>query len=219
MYEYGYWTLVIRNVLLMLLIIFAIFKPKTKTDWKSMGAISAFFVALFTEMYGFPFTIYMLTTWLGKRYPVIDPFSHNNGHILKVIFGDSKFVSLLIHPGSDIILIIAFLIISIGWRQIHQGKGKGELVKDGIYRYIRHPQYTGFYLIIFSFLLQWPTITTLIMVPFLIWLYNHLAKKEEKNMVKEFGDEYVNYIKSTRRFLPSVKHWKEIITRRKIIAN
>lgn len=202
-YGYGYWTIVITTTLIMVFIIFSVFKPKSKTDWKSLGALSAFFLALFTEMYGFPFTIYLISTWLGKRYPVIAPFAHNNGHLLKVFFGNNMALSLFVHPGTDILLIIAVGIIAKGWKKIHSAQG--ELVEDGIYKYIRHPQYTGFFLIIAAFLIQWPTITTLIMTPALIVLYNTLARKEEKKMLELFGDKYRDYMIKTARFFPSIK--------------
>jgi hypothetical protein len=59
----------------------------TPRDWRSFGAFSAFLVALFTEMYGFPLTIYSLSGWLQSRYPDVDWFSHDAGHFLQVLFG------------------------------------------------------------------------------------------------------------------------------------
>lgn len=208
-YGYGYWGIALFNILFMSFIVFSIFKPKTKTDWKSMGALSAFFVALFTEMYGFPFTIYLISSWLSKKYPILDPFSHNNGHLLKVFFGDNPIISFIVHPGSDIILIAALIIITKGWQKIHNAQG--ELVTDGIYRYIRHPQYTGFFLIIIGFLIQWPTLITLLMAPILMILYSYLARKEEKKMIEVFGPEYKRYMKRTNRFFPSFNKRNRVI--------
>ncbi|MGI9951751.1 isoprenylcysteine carboxylmethyltransferase family protein [Moorellaceae bacterium AZ2] len=194
----------------MTFIVLAAFKPRTKRDWKSMGALSAFFVALFTEMYGFPLTIYLLSSWLGEKYPVVDPFSHSNGHLLKVFLGNSPIISFIVHPGTDILLVIALIMIYIGWKKIH--KARGQLVTDGIYKYIRHPQYAGFFLIIISFLIQWPTLITLIMGPILIWKYHSLAKSEEKEMLELFGEKYKEYLKTTPRYFPSFAHVRQSFT-------
>ena len=84
---YGLWSLVIINSLVFIIFAFSFGKPRSPRDWRSFGAFSAFIVALFTEMYGFPLTIYLLSGWLQVRYPGLDLMSHDAGHLWATIFG------------------------------------------------------------------------------------------------------------------------------------
>ena len=138
---YGLWTLVIINSLVFIIFAFSFAKPQSPRDWRSFGAFSAFIVALFTEMYGFPLTIYLLSGWLSTRFPGIDFFSHDAGHLLEIMFG---------------------------------------------------------------FLLQWPTLLTLVMFPILVFMYAYLARTEEADMLAQFGDEYAQYAARTPRFFPNL---------------
>lgn len=199
---YGLWFSVLLNILIFGLFAYSAFKPTTKRDWRTFGAFTAFIIALFSEMFGFPLTIYILTSILGRNYPVLDPFTHANGHLWVALAGGSPILFNVLHPLSNIIIFSGLIIIAIGWRGIHAGTG--QLITKGIYRFVRHPQYSGFILMIIGFLVQWPTLITLIMAPILMFMYTWLAKKEEKEMIRLFGDEYITYMEQVPRFIPRI---------------
>lgn len=200
---YGLWGLVIINSLIFIIFAYSFFKPQTKRDWRSFGAFSAFLIALFTEMYGFPITIYLLSGWLQTRYPNVNWFSHDGGHLLEMMFGWKANP----HFGPFHLLSFAFIgggffLISAGWRVLYTAQRQHRLAVSGIYAYIRHPQYVGFILVMFGFLLQWPTILTLAMFPLLVFMYVRLALSEEQGVRIEFGEEYDSYARSVPRWIP-----------------
>lgn len=200
---YGLWGLVIINSAIFIFFAFSFFKPKTNTDWRTFGTFSAFIVALFVEMYGFPLTIYLLSGWLAKRYPQIDFFSHDNGHLLHTLLGlkgDPHFDVL--HILSNVLIVVGFLLLSASWRVLYRAQTTKSLAVTGPYQKIRHPQYVAFTLIMFGFLLQWPTLPTLIMFPILVFTYARLSLREEAAVEKEFGEIYRKYAATTPRFIP-----------------
>lgn len=200
---YGLWSLVIINSLVFILFAFSFIKPRTKTDWRSLGAFSAFILALFTEMYGFPLTIYFLSGWLSERFPQINIFSHDAGHLWETLFGfkvDPHWSPL--HILSNIVIVLGFWLMASAWRVLYQAQKNGQVATTGAYSYIRHPQYAGFILIMFGFLLQWPTIPTLVLFPILCWIYARLAKTEEKQVLRELGESYRTYQEQVPAFIP-----------------
>lgn len=204
--EYGYGNWLIAILLSGLFIWFAYnaFKPKTGVDWRSFGAFSAFIIALFTEMYGFPLTIYLLSSWLGNRFPQIN-FSHNSGHLWEDLLGNTGDPHFsILHILSYILIIGGLILISASWKMLYQATKNQTIAKTGPYKYIRHPQYVGFIIIILGFLMQWPTLLTLIMAPVLIIMYIRLARKEEKEVLQKYP-QYQDYLKNTPAFLPSLK--------------
>ncbi len=199
-YAYGLWTVVLFNIALFLFFGLSFIRPRGKREWRSMGVFSAFLVALFTEMYGFPLTIYLLTSVLGSRYPIFNPFTHTAGNLWAVLLGGSTLLANLFMGIGGIITVAALMILSVGWRQIHNSKG--ELVTDGIYGFVRHPQYSALFLLILGFMIQWPTFITVLMLPVLVFTYYRLARREERDMQEHFGEAYGKYHESVPMFLP-----------------
>jgi methanethiol S-methyltransferase len=200
---YGLWSLVIINSLVFIIFAFSFAKPRTSRDWRSFGAFSAFLVALFTEMYGFPLTIYLLSGWLGSRYPGVDFMTHDAGHLLETLFGwraNPHFGPF--HILSFLLIGGGFVVLAKAWDVLYAAQREGKLAVDGPYATIRHPQYVGFVLIMLGFLMQWPTLVTLIMFPVLTCMYARLAKIEERETEQRFGEQYRQYAARTPAFVP-----------------
>lgn len=177
------------------------FKPHTRRDWRSFGAFSAFLVALFTEMYGFPLTIYLLSSWLASRYPGFDLLAHNNGHLWQTLFGWAGDPHLSpMHLVSDGVILGGFILLAAAWKVLYAAQRTATLAVTGPYEYVRHPQYVGFMLIMVGFLIQWLTLITLVLFPILVTMYVRLAKREEAESLVAFGQEYAQYAAATPAF-------------------
>lgn len=191
---YGLWSLVVLNSVVFIAFAFSFAKPQTSRDWRSFGAFSAFIVALFAEMYGFPVTIYLLSGWLVHHYPGIDFLTHDAGHLLETLlgwranphFGPFHILSFALIGGG-------FWVLARAWPVLYHAQQADRLAVEGPYARIRHPQYVGFVLILFGFLFQWPTLLTIVMFPILVFMYWRLARTEEREAQQRFGAAYERY--------------------------
>jgi len=199
-YDYGIWPAVVANVALFGLFSLAFLRPRRRIEWRSMGVWSAFLVALFTEMYGFPLTIYLLTSVLGDRYPALFPFAHMSGHLWVTLLELGPTALRVIHLASNTLMLGGLALMGIGWWQVH--KARGGLVTTWLYRLVRHPQYTALFAIMLGALIQWPTLPTIVMAPTLVAAYVRLARREEAEMQTTFGPPYEAYRIRTPAFLP-----------------
>lgn len=201
--SYGLWGVALINILVFVLFAFSFAKPQSPRDWRSFGAFSAFLVAYFAEMYGFPLTIYLLSGWLSSQFPGVDWFAHDSGHLLEMVFGwrgNPHFGPF--HLLSAVFIGGGFWLLAAAWRALYAAQRAGRLATTGPYARLRHPQYAGFVLIMFGFLLQWPTLLTLAMFPVLVAMYARLARREECEMAAQFGSEYAAYAVRTPAFFP-----------------
>jgi protein-S-isoprenylcysteine O-methyltransferase Ste14 len=194
--HFGQWGNVVLWIgLYAIMLLFVPFYKKSER--KPASAYIAFVVALAFEMFGIPLSMYALTWALGIDLPDGVLF----GHTLNQWIGPWG-----MYVGT-VMMLIGFALIVLGWRVIHKrywskDAGSGELVTSGIYRYIRHPQYTGFMLITLGMIFDWATLPLLIMWPILLVIYYRLARREEGMMEAEFGDAYRLYKARTGMFLP-----------------
>jgi protein-S-isoprenylcysteine O-methyltransferase Ste14 len=201
---YGLWGLVLLNSAVFLIFAFSFTKPQTPRDWRSFGAFAAFIVALFVEMYGFPLSIYLLSGWLQTRYPGLDILSHDAGHLWSTLLGEKGDPHFgVLHIASYVFLGGGFWLLSSAWRVLYHAQRRHGLAMAGPYARIRHPQYDGFVLILLGFLLQWPTLLTLLMFPVLVVMYARLATNEEAEMRARFGAAWEAYAARTPRFIPA----------------
>ncbi|MEM2895996.1 MAG: isoprenylcysteine carboxylmethyltransferase family protein [Candidatus Bathyarchaeia archaeon] len=202
-YVFGNWLIVVSSIVLLSLFIIAFLRPFKRRNWASLSVTEAFFVSLFTEMFGIPLTIYVLSGFFGVPLTP-DPL---HGHLLAATLAllglwTLETGVLVVMGVSTIILFLAAYLIVQGWREVYHGR-RG-LVTTGVYAYVRHPQYLGIIIGSIAFLVQWPTIPTLIMFPILVVAYYRLAKKEEDELAERYGQKYLEYQRRVPMFLPHI---------------
>ena len=200
---YGLWLLVIVNSLVFIIFAFSFSRPRSSRDWRSLGAFSAFIVALFVEMYGFPLTIYLLSGWLQTRFPGLDPLSHDAGHLLETKVGwraNPHFGPF--HVLSNLLIFGGFWLLAASWKVLYEAQKSDSLALTGPYARVRHPQYGAFVLIMLGFLLQWPTLLTALMFPVLVYMYAPLGRREERDALARFGKQYEEYMVRVPAFFP-----------------
>jgi len=203
---FGLWWLVVVNAAVFILFATSFYRFRTVRDWRSFGAFAGFLIALFAEMYGFPLTLYFLSGWLGRHYPALDPVSHEAGHLWNVLLGwrgDPHLNPL--HLLSNVLLAGGFILLSAAWPVLRAAQQAGRIAATGPYARIRHPQYAGFVLIMLGFLLQWPTLLTLLMFPVLVVMYVQLARREEREALAAFGEAYARYAARVPAFFPRLR--------------
>ena len=182
--------------------------PKSWREWTRAGIVQAFIIAFYAEMYGFPVTLYLVTRFFG-----LDVSGEFWGGNLWVYLTGSPAAMLVSMAIGYAIAFAGVLLLISGWREIYHARKAGRLAKGGPYAYVRHPQYTGIFLVIFGEgVVHWPTIFSLVAFPLIVLLYVVLARKEERETLERFGDAYREYQRRVPMFFPNWQDWRKLLS-------
>ena len=154
---------------------------------------------------GWGFFLFWIGIWISPQPRFLVPIFQNLSIIIPVVSFSVPLIQLVI--------FVPFFVLG-AWLGIEGTKGTSmkvaethrseKVVTTGVYSIIRHPQYVGGLLahVGISFLLSaW---YSLVSTPFMIVVVYLIARKEEVELVKEFGEAYENYQKRVPMLMPRV---------------
>lgn len=176
--------------------------PKSWREWAQAGIMQAFIVSFYAEMFGFPVTFYLLARIFGLD--IRGNFWDGNLWVYLTGMREAMYVSMTI---GFAVSALGVLLVITGWREVYRAHKQRQLATGGPYAFMRHPQYTGIFIVLFGEgVVHWPTVFSLTVIPIIVVVYVFLARKEERQMMKEFGDEYRAYQRRIPMFVPHLSN-------------
>lgn len=201
----GTWALAVIMVVVASWVLYRFLAPKSWREWASAGLVQAFIIALYAEMYGFPLTIYLLVRFFGLDKADL------NANLWSTLLGLGETGMMIAMILGYVLLFVGIGMFIQGWRELYRARQENRLVTDGLYAFVRHPQYSGLFLALFGEgFVHWPTVFSITVLPVIVLAYVLLARREEKRVLEEFGDDYRAYQQRVPMFFPRPGQWKQL---------
>ena len=202
----GMWGLAIIMIVLVSWFLYRYLAPGNWREWAGAGVVQAFVIALYAEMYGFPLTIYLLVRFFGLDRTYLST------NLWSTLFGVGEtgmMVAMLLGYG---LAIVGVGLFAAGWRAVYRARKEERLVTDGLYGFVRHPQYLGLFIGLFGEgVVHWPTVFSVGLLPIIVVIYYFLGRREERAMLARFGAEYRAYAERVPMFIPRWGHWRSVV--------
>ncbi|NIR51741.1 isoprenylcysteine carboxylmethyltransferase family protein [candidate division KSB1 bacterium] len=210
----GAWGIALIVIVIASWLLYRYLAPKTWREWASAGLVQAFIIALYAEMYGFPLTIYLLVRFFGLDRGYIDA---NLWSTLLGIGQTGMMISMIV---GYVLLFGGLGIFLQGWRELYRARQEDQLATEGLYSFVRHPQYTGLFIALFGEgVVHWPTVFSVGLFPIIVVAYTLLARKEEQKVIEQFGESYLAYMQQVPMFIPLKGKWRQFVEQSKISSN
>ena len=204
----GTWALTLIMIVVASWLLYRYMAPRTWRDWAGAGLVQAFIIAPYAEMYGFPLTIYLIVRWLGLDRKYV------SANLWSTLFGVGETGMLISMLLGYALLFIGIGLFLQGWRELYRAHEQKRLATDGLYGVVRHPQYVGLFIALFGEgIVHWPTLFSVGLFPFIVLAYVLLARKEERRVVEQFGEQYRAYQRRVPMFIPRQSRWRELVER------
>ncbi|WP_445735626.1 methyltransferase family protein [Mariniflexile sp.] len=202
----GAWAIALIVIVIASWLLYRYLAPKTWREWVGAGLIQAFIIALYAEMYGFPLTIYLLVRFFGLDRGNLD------ANLWSTLLGIGETGMMISMIAGYVLLFVGFGIFLQGWRELYRARKENRLATGGLYGLVRHPQYTGLFIGLFGEgIVHWPTLFSVGLFPIIVIAYTLLARREEKKVIEQFGEEYLEYRRHVPMFLPMKGKWRQFI--------
>ena len=203
----GAWGIAVIMTVVASWIVYHYLAPKSWREWASAGLVQAFLIALYAEMYGFPLTIYLLARFFGFDRTEL------SASLWSTLLGVGELGMVISMILGYALLFVGLGLFAQGWRELYRARRENRLADNGLYALVRHPQYTGLFIGLFGEgIVHWPTLFSVALFPVIVLAYTLLARREEKQMVLQFGARYEAYRQRVPMFFPTPKLWRRLLT-------
>ena len=208
------WGVAAIMIVLASWVLYRYLAPKTWREWAGAGLVQAFIIALYAEMYGFPLTIYLMVRFFGLDSANV------TANLWSTLLGMGELGMLISMLLGYALLFVGIGLFIQGWRELYRARQQNRLVTTGLYSLVRHPQYTGLFIGLFGEgVVHWPTLFSVALFPVIVLAYGWLARREEKQVLAQFGEEYRAYQRRVPMFVPRFGQWRQLVERSSGDAN